>query len=101
LSRAIIVPRLPPVSDQLNVALRPPLVDCPVPKPVVVQPATVIANSDAAAALIDKAVIVSLLSNLKRKKWDCGSHGRSSAFVRALSSPGSSWLACVFRNLRS
>jgi hypothetical protein len=41
----------------LKVALMPPPVDVPVPKPVVVQPAMIIARSEAPAALIGCAVM--------------------------------------------
>jgi hypothetical protein len=48
------------------VAPKLPRADCPVPMPVVVQPAIAIAKSDAAAALIDTELMVSLLSSPQR-----------------------------------
>src|SRR5258708_6612428 len=70
LSCATIVPRVPPVSVHVKVAPRPPLADWPVPMPVVVQPETAIAKSDAAATLILKAVMLSLLSNEQNvRRW--------------------------------
>src|SRR5262245_52067977 len=62
-----MLPRVPPVSVQVKVAPMLPVTDWPVPTPVVVQAAAAIAISDAAAALIGSAVIVSLLSSLKRR----------------------------------
>jgi hypothetical protein len=51
----------------LNVAPTFPVADWPVPKPVVVQPAAANAINEAPASRIEKAVIVLLLSMLKRR----------------------------------
>src|SRR6185369_10461566 len=64
-----MVPRVEPVSRQVKVAPMPPLVDWPVPMPVVVQPAIATAARDAAAVLIANEVMTILLfapENAKR-----------------------------------
>src|SRR6478672_5702171 len=67
-SCAIIVPRVAPVSVQLKLTPIPPFCDCPVPKPLVVQPAMAIAASDAAANPIDREVMTILLLAPKPRK---------------------------------